>query len=151
MVIEEEDDVSMDLQHSQSTERIANANLDMSISEEEATSKDTLDTGSLEDFPPLPKSPVKKNASEETLSQSHSSPLIEKWKYNKLPRLKEHLVQVSGIGIATSQDNFPFPYHSQPTTRSSTFRPNTISKNSSSSTERNDNSAGILSLDISII
>ena len=92
----------MDLQHSQSTERIANANLDMSISEEEATSKDTFDTGSLEDFPPLPKSPVKKNASEETLSQSHSSPLIEKWKYNiekwkynKLPRLKEHLVQVS--------------------------------------------------------
>jgi len=125
LVIEEEDDVSMDLQHSQSTERIANDNLDMSISEE--------------------------NASEETLSQSHSSPLIEKWKYNKLPRLKEHLVQVSGIGIATSQDNFPFPYHSQPTTRSSTFRPNTISKNSSSSTERNDNSAGILSLDISII
>ena len=85
----------MDLQHSHSTERIANANLDMSISEEEATSKDTFDTGSLEDFPPLPKSPVKKNASEETLSQSHSSPLIEKSEYNKLPRLKEHLVQVS--------------------------------------------------------
>jgi hypothetical protein len=52
-------DDSMNSQHSQSTEKIANANQEISLSEEDTLPKETFDTESLDELPPLPTSTTK--------------------------------------------------------------------------------------------
>jgi hypothetical protein len=71
------DDDSMNSQHSQNMEKIANANQEISLSEENTLPKETFDTESLDEFPPLPTSPTKSKVTVNTAPTTQIPPESE--------------------------------------------------------------------------